>query len=167
VPPSGPPPSKSPNHSPLPQSYAQGWQDNRGTSPYSQPSPYQQPQQQYYPQQQQQQAQYGSANPTSRGKAGLLGKLLGGHGGHGSSHGGHGGGYGGGYAQQQPVYAQGKPKRHGIGMGGAALGVGGGLLGGLLIADAIDDYGDSRYDQGFEAGDDYGGGDFGGGGFDF
>ena len=80
---------------------------------------------------------------------GLFGKLLGGHGSHGSSQGGYSGGYGGGYAQQQrPVYVQGKPKRQGIGMGGVALGAGAGLLGGMLIADAVDDYGDNRYEQG-------------------
>lgn len=81
---------------------------------------------------------------------GLIGKLLGGHGSHGSSHGGYSGGYGGGYAQQQPnlAYVQGKPKRHGMGMGGVALAGGAGLVGGMLVADAIDDYGDNRYDQG-------------------
>jgi hypothetical protein len=52
--------------------------------------------------------------------------------------------------------------------GAAALGVGGGLLGGMLIADAMedhhDDYGNNDYGGG---GDDYGGGgdDFGGGDF--
>ena len=80
---------------------------------------------------------------------GMLGKLLGGS--HGSSSGGQGGGYGGGYPpQQQVVYAQQpqKPKR-GMGPGaGLALGAGAGLLGGFLVADAIEDYGDERYDQG-------------------
>jgi hypothetical protein len=83
---------------------------------------------------------------------GLIGKLFGGHG---SSNGGlggsHGGGYAGGYTQQPGnAYVQGKPKRHGMGMGmgGVALGAGAGLLGGALIADAIDDYGDDRYEQG-------------------
>jgi hypothetical protein len=50
--------------------------------------------------------------------------------------------------------------------GAAALGVGGGLLGGLLIADAVEDIGDhDNYDNG---GGDWGGGggdDFGGGDF--
>jgi len=36
-------------------------------------------------------------------------------------------------------YTQGKPKRHGMGAGGLALGAGAGLLGGVLLADAIDD----------------------------
>ncbi|OGE51435.1 hypothetical protein PENARI_c013G08196 [Penicillium arizonense] len=63
---------------------------------------------------------------------------------------------GGGYYQQQP------PRKQGGGMGtagAAALGVGGGLLGGMLIADAIDDHQD--YDN------DYGNNDYGGGGDDF
>lgn len=68
---------------------------------------------------------------------------------------------GGGYYPQQP------PRRQGGGMGtagAAALGVGGGLLGGMLIADAIDDHHDSGDYGG--GGDDYGGGDdFGGGDF--
>jgi len=32
--------------------------------------------------------------------------------------------------------------------GGMALGAGAGLLGGLLIADAVDDFGDASYGQG-------------------
>lgn len=39
------------------------------------------------------------------------------------------GGYGGGYAAAPQVAPR---KKHGIGMGGAALGLGGGLLGGML-----------------------------------
>jgi hypothetical protein len=100
---------------------------------------------------------------------GLLGKLLS-HGGK-SSHqsqqgyGGHssggfggfggqgqygGGGYGGGYGQPQ-MYQQ-APKKSNAGRN-TALAAGGGLLGGLLIADAFDDIGDSyqeqqAYDQG-------------------
>ncbi|KAH0610816.1 uncharacterized protein H6S33_011243 [Morchella sextelata] len=81
------------------------------------------------------------------------------------------------YQQQQlPVYygggggMMGGQRRPGMGAGGAAaLGVGGGLLGGMLLADAMDDH---QYDQGFEDGQDYGGGgefggdmDFGGGDF--
>lgn len=77
------------------------------------------------------------------------GKLLGGHGGHGSGNSGHSGGYGGGlFTPQHASYGK-KPKRHGMGAGGgAALGLGAGLVGGMLIEDAIDDYGDERYDQG-------------------
>lgn len=45
--------------------------------------------------------------------------------------------------------------------GAAALGVGGGLVGGMLLADAIDDHND--YDNGGGY-DDGGGGDFDGGG---
>jgi len=63
--------------------------------------------------------------------------------------------YGGGYQQQ--------PQRQGMGAGtAAALGVGGGLLGGLLIGDALEGAGDGG-DGGY-GGD---GGDFGGGGGDF
>ncbi|KAI5841895.1 hypothetical protein DFP73DRAFT_115843 [Morchella snyderi] len=72
--------------------------------------------------------------------------------------------------QQRPVYyGGGGQRRPGMGAGGAvALGVGGGLLGGMLLADAMDNH---QYDQGFEDGQDYDGGDFGGdmdfGGGDF
>ncbi|KAH7058931.1 hypothetical protein B0J12DRAFT_737545 [Macrophomina phaseolina] len=77
-----------------------------------------------------------------------------------------------GYAPQQGYYGQGggmpygmqqKPKKSGMGAGGAAaLGVGGGLLGGMLLADAIDDHND--YEQGYEQGyDDGNDNDFGGG----
>jgi hypothetical protein len=50
--------------------------------------------------------------------------------------------------------------------GAAALGVGGGLLGGLLIADAVEDMGDHN-DYNDNGGGDWGGdgGDFGGGDF--
>lgn len=75
-----------------------------------------------------------------------------------------------GYYQQQsrpvfvqsgvPGYAQGPPQRSGLGAGGAAaLGAGGGLLGGMLLANAFDDHDD--YQQGFEDGADFGG-DYGG-----
>jgi len=93
-------------------------------------------------------------------------------------------GYGGGYPPQQGYggyspgpgyggypppqqYAQQAPaKRHGLGAGGgAALGLGGGLLGGMLLGDARDG-GDGGGDGG--GGDDGGGGgDDGGGGGDF
>ena len=58
---------------------------------------------------------------------------------------GYGGGYGGGYQQQQP------PKKSGgMGaMGGAALGLGGGLVGGMLLEDAIQDHDQSEYQQGY------------------
>lgn len=63
--------------------------------------------------------------------------------------GGYGGGYGGG-GYGHP------PRKGGMGVGGAAaLGVGGGLLGGMMLADAMDDDNDG--------GGDYGGGDDGGG----
>jgi hypothetical protein len=65
-----------------------------------------------------------------------------------------------------PAYVQEPPRRSGLGVGGAAaLGVGGGLLGGFLLADALEDHDDSVYQQGFDNGADYGDGDFGGGDF--
>lgn len=69
------------------------------------------------------------------------------------------GGYGGGY-QQAP------PKKSGMGgMGGAALGLGGGLVGGALLANAFE--GGDGGDGGGDGGGDYGGGDdYGGGGDD-
>lgn len=87
--------------------------------------------------------------------------------GYGLSGPGYGGGYGG-FPQQGGYYHQQPPRRQGGGgmgtAGAAALGVGGGLLGGLLIADAIDDFHDN--DDYGGGGDDYGGGDdFGGGDF--
>ncbi|KAJ5813868.1 uncharacterized protein N7503_000618 [Penicillium pulvis] len=81
-------------------------------------------------------------------------------------------GYGG-YPSQGGYYQQQPQQKHGMGTAGAAaLGVGGGLLGGLLIADAVEGMEDHHdYDNGGYGGDDYGGGgggggDFGGGGFD-
>ncbi|KAK0661751.1 WW domain-containing protein WWM1 [Lasiodiplodia hormozganensis] len=82
-----------------------------------------------------------------------------------------------GYAPQQGYYGQGggmpygavqqKPKKSGLGAGGAAaLGVGGGLLGGMLLADAIDDHDyEQGYEQGYDDGNDFGGGDDFGGDF--
>lgn len=96
-----------------------------------------------------------------------------------------GGGYYGGYPQQSPhqpgygyppagyggyppqggYYPQQQPPRRSGGMGtagAAALGVGGGMLGGLLLADAVGDMGDQDYGDGggFDGGGDFGGGDF-------
>lgn len=75
---------------------------------------------------------------------------------------GHGPGPGyGGYPQGG--FSQRPSRRQGGGMGtagAAALGVGGGLLGGMLLADAIEDHGD--HDDYGGGGDDYGGGDFDG-----
>ncbi|EHY55052.1 WW domain-containing protein wwm1 [Exophiala dermatitidis] len=73
---------------------------------------------------------------------------------------GYGGGYGGGYAAAPPRRTGG-----GLGAGGAAaLGLGGGLLGGMMLESAIDagDGGDYGGDGGDFGGD---GGDFGGGDF--
>jgi len=79
---------------------------------------------------------------------------------------------GGGYPQQ---YGGRPPKKGGLGAGGAAaLGVGGGLVGGMLLADAIDDHDQNEYNQGYDQGYDQGqgsgsdgGGDFGDDGGDF
>lgn len=78
-------------------------------------------------------------------------------------------GYGG-YPPQGGYYQQQPQRKQGLGTGGAAaLGVGGGLLGGLLLADAVGDIGDHNdYDNGnydggggdFDGGGDFGGGDF-------
>ncbi|KAJ6107912.1 hypothetical protein N7523_009235 [Penicillium sp. IBT 18751x] len=82
-------------------------------------------------------------------------------------------GYGG-YPPQGGYYPQQPPPRKSGGMGtagAAALGVGGGLLGGMLLADAVEDMGDHQdydnggYDGGGGGWDDGGGGDFGGGDF--
>ncbi|OJD10670.1 hypothetical protein ACJ73_09727 [Blastomyces percursus] len=75
------------------------------------------------------------------------------------------------YGPKQP-YMYGQPPRQrrrmgGMGPGGAAaLGLGGGLLGGAMLANAIGDHHD--YQEGYADGmaaDDFGGGDFGGGDF--
>ncbi len=121
-------------------------------------------QQQGYPQQQQ-----GYGGYPAQGGYGQQGYPQQGYGGYPPQQGyggyppqqGYGGyppqqGYGGGYAQQQPA-----KKAGGLGMGGAAaLGVGGGLIGGALLANEFeggDDGGDNGGDYG---GDDGGGGDF-------
>lgn len=87
------------------------------------------------------------------------------------------GGYGYGPPPPQGYYQQDQPQRkHGGlgGMGGAALGLGGGLLAGALITDAIEDHDQQEYDQGYNQGydqgqdnnyDDGGGFDGGDGGF--
>ncbi|KAF2183797.1 hypothetical protein K469DRAFT_201198 [Zopfia rhizophila CBS 207.26] len=137
---------------------------------------------------------FGEQQVTSKGKSkgGLLGKLLGKAGGgskphHGYSQQAYGAppgvphGYGQhapgqpGYGYPQQHYAQpGRRPGGGIGPGGAAaLGVGGGLLGGMMLGSAIEgaadagdggDYGGDGGDFGGDGGD-FGGGDFGGGGF--
>lgn len=96
-----------------------------------------------------------------------------------------GGGFYGGYpAQTQMGYGYspmgmgmggmgggGYPPRRQGGMGNAgaaALGVGGGLLGGALLADAFEDHGDTYVNNDYgDGGGDGGGGDDGGGGGDF
>lgn len=127
----------------------------------------------------------------SGGAVGLLGKLAGklsgkaGGSGHGGGYGHYGGGYqqhgygGGGYPPQQyGGYGAGMmgghrppPRKGGMGAGGAAaLGVGGGLVGGMMLANAMDD---NDYSEGYQDGqqDDFdggGGGDMGDmGGGDF
>ncbi|SPO03823.1 uncharacterized protein DNG_06506 [Cephalotrichum gorgonifer] len=72
----------------------------------------------------------------------------------------------GGYPQQQQ--GRKKPGMGGAGMmGGAALGVGAGLIGGALIADAVHDGQEEAYQEGYQDGqdNDFGGGDDFGGDF--
>ncbi|PYH60726.1 WW domain-containing protein [Aspergillus niger CBS 101883] len=111
-----------------------------------------------------------SPAPKQERSRGFLGKLMGRHSGGSSSNGGGGASYsrppqqaaygypaqGGYYPQQQA------PQRRHNGMGtagAAALGVGGGLLGGLLLADAVEDLG---HDFDGPPPGDFGGDDFGG-----
>lgn len=146
----------------------------------------------YYGQQGSAQLGYGSQSPygaqtpepqgTERGSKGFLSKLLG----KGKQSSSYGGGYQQGYPQhgypqqgysQQGYghpqgygyggqYQQAQKKKHGMGAGGAAaLGVGGGLVGGMLLADALDDGHDGGGFGGDDGGGDFGGGDFGGGDF--
>ena len=91
---------------------------------------------------------------------------------------GYGGGYGGGYPPQQQGYGGGYPqqgygggmmqqqaprKSGGLGgMGGAALGLGAGVVGTALVMDAMEDHDQSEYNQGYDQGQDNGG-DYGGG----
>lgn len=57
-----------------------------------------------------------------------------------------------------PPQQQAPPRKSGMGAGAAAaLGVGGGLIGGALLADAIEDHDESVYDAGYDAGYDDGG----------
>lgn len=103
-------------------------------------------------------------NPYMQGGAGYYPphppQQMGGPYGYGGGYGGYGGGYGG-----YPPQAMGRPQRRGGGgmgtAGAAALGVGGGLLGGAMLANAMDD---DDYGDGYEDGVDAGGGDDGGGG---
>ncbi|KAK4683434.1 hypothetical protein P7C73_g6831, partial [Tremellales sp. Uapishka_1] len=152
APPPGPPPgapSRGGNgggersYSPQqPQSYSpQQQQPTYGQQQAYNAQPSYQPQQQYSQQQ-----------PQQKGLGGLFSKLTGKMGGSQQYGGGYpqqqqqygGGGYPqqqqyGGYPQQQQ-YAQQAPRRSGLGTGGAAaLGVGGGLLGGMLLMDAVED----------------------------
>ena len=67
---------------------------------------------------------------------------------------GGGPGYGGYPPQQQQYYQQQQrpQKSGGLGtMGGAALGLGGGLIGGMLLEDAIQDHDQNEYNQGYGA----------------
>ena len=76
------------------------------------------------------------------------------------------------YQQQQQQQPQ-KQSRFGGGAGSMALGVGGGLLGGMLLGNAINSWEDHErmegyqdgYQDGYDNGGDYDGGDFGGGDF--
>jgi len=67
------------------------------------------------------------------------------------------GGYGYGPPPPQQYYQEPQRQHSSMGgLGGAALGVGGGLLAGALITDAIDDHDQSEYNQGYDQGYDQG-----------
>ncbi|KAG8977624.1 MutS protein msh4 [Tulasnella sp. 425] len=168
VPPPGPPPSNQYNQGYSP-GYNQGGQYPQQQQPgYFQQSP---PPQQYA-----QQQSYGNDRGPGKSGGGLLGKLLGGGSRPSSSTPSYGGGYGpqpgyGGYGPgpspgyygQQPMYAQPAQKSGGgMGMGTVALAAGGGLVGGMLLADAFDDSREDAYADGYNDGQDGGGfdGDF-------
>lgn len=113
----------------------------------------------------------------SKAKGGFLGKLLGKsshstpqYGGYPPQQQYYGGppqGQYGGYPPQQGYYQgyppqqqYGSPKKSGLGVGGAAaLGVGGGLLGGVLLGEALEG-GDGGDGGDYDDGGDFGGGDF-------
>ncbi|KAF2221428.1 hypothetical protein BDZ85DRAFT_16999 [Elsinoe ampelina] len=166
------------------QGYGQGYdqqQQGYGQPQYGQQQGYGQPQ---YGQQQGY-GQYDQTQDKGKKSGGLLGKLMGkvasprpggsgyggghgygqpaygGHGGYGG-YGGHGGGMGG-------MYGRPPKKSGGMGgmAGGAALGLGAGVLGGAMIANGIDDMQDDAYEQGYDdgGGGDFDGGDMGGGDF--
>lgn len=118
---------------------------------------------------------WGGHHSPAPGYGGPAPSPMGGYGGHGSPQPGYGGYppqqgyYGGQPGYGQPYGAHNKPGKSGSGMGmmagGAALGVGAGLLGGALVADAIYDNQQEAYQEGYQdgaGGDDFGGGDFGG-----
>ncbi|KAK2594878.1 hypothetical protein QQS21_007430 [Conoideocrella luteorostrata] len=124
-----------------------------------------------YPQQQQ--GYYSSPPPQQQyGGYPQQGPPMGGYGGYPQQQGygqpGYGapGGYGGGYQQQQPGRKPGMGGAMGMGLAGGALGLGAGVVGGALIADAVHDHDQSEYNQGYQDGqdNDFGGGDFDGGG---
>ncbi len=97
------------------------------------------------------QPQYG-AYPHQGGYGGYppQGGYGGGYGG-GPGYGGPppGGYYGGGGGYQQPQQQQAGRTGGGLGMGGLALGAGAGLLGGVLIGEAIENHDQSEYNQGY------------------
>ncbi|CEI65214.1 hypothetical protein FVEN_g6349 [Fusarium venenatum] len=117
------------------------------------------PQQQYYPQQPQ--GGYpGHGPPMGYGAQPHYGGGYGAPGGYGGYGGGpgygqHGGGFGGG-----GMGGGRKPGGGGMGMaGGAALGAGAGLLGGAMLMNSFDNDEQDAYQDGFEDGADFDGGD--------
>ncbi|PPQ63974.1 hypothetical protein CVT24_009096 [Panaeolus cyanescens] len=152
-PPSGPPPPNNNGYNPgFPQGNYGGYPNHNSQPPYggyggqnnypynSGPSPGGYGDQRDYGGYNQQ-SSYGSQPPANtKGAGGMLGGLMSKFGG-GSSHGSgypQQGGYNG-YPPQTVVVQQQPKKSGGMGMGGMALAGGAGLLGGLLVADAIDD----------------------------
>ncbi|KAF7433588.1 hypothetical protein PC9H_005549 [Pleurotus ostreatus] len=95
------------------------------------------------------------SKPRRLNKEGKARRLFGGLFGKKPSSGyGGGGGYG---QQQQPVYAQAPAKSGGMGMGGMLAAGGAGLIGGALIANALDDSQEDAYREGYEDAQDGGG----------
>lgn len=124
-------------------SYGGGQQGYGGGGGYGQPAPYGSPSPYGQP-------GYGAPSPYGQPAYGGYPPQGPGYGGYPPQQMGYGGGgYGGGYPQQQ----YGRPAKSGGGglgaAGGAALGLGAGVIGGALLMDAIDDHQQEAYQEGY------------------